>query len=130
MNAYTLHLCSASAMREIDNVTAFVGEDDSGSFSIWAGHERMTTVLNIGLARYRDAAEHWHYLALPGAVLHFADNVLNLSTRHFWMDDDYQRITATLKEQLVREEVSLSRVKDSLRHMEDELLRRMVEAEQ
>lgn len=127
MNAFTVQLYSAARQDTLDGVTAFVGEDDSGSFSIWAGHERLSTVLDIGLSRMRDSGGQWQYIASPGAVLYFVDNVLTLSTREYWIDDDFDRITGLLNEQLLKEEADLAEVRESLRRMEDELLKRLYE---
>ena len=59
------------------------------------------------------------------ALLYFADNVLNLSSRRYLLDDDYARIVERLEQQLLREEVELQAVKESLHRMEEEVLKRM-----
>ena len=53
MNTFSLHLQSATQYEHIEGVSSFVGEDESGSFGIRAHHERMTTALSYGLARYQ-----------------------------------------------------------------------------
>jgi F-type H+-transporting ATPase subunit epsilon len=125
MRNFTLILRSSTAVQRIEGVRSFVGEDASGSFGIKAGHARFMTCLSFGLARFRDAQEAWHYLAMPGAVLYFVDNVLNLSTRRYFLDDDYERITAALEQQLLAEEQQLRGMKDSLKQLEQEILKRM-----
>ena len=127
MNGFTLHLQSATQYEAIDNVTSFVGEDDSGSFGIQADHARIMSSLRFGLARYRCGEQAWQYLAIPGALLYFVDNQLFLSTRHYVRDDDYARINGVLREQLQREEIGLKQIKDSLRRMEEEMLKRLRE---
>lgn len=127
MTPFTLILQDASHAETFEQVTGFVGEDDSGSFSLLAHHAPMVTVLTVGLARFRTGEEHWHYLALPGAVLLFEHNVLTLSTRRYLMDDDYQRISEALQQRLLAEEEALHGMKESLRRLEDECLRRMWE---
>jgi len=127
VNAFTLLLQDATRSERIDDVTSFVGEDGSGSFGIRANHARMVTALVTGLARFRVAAGDWQYLALPGAVLYFRDNVLTLSTRHYLRDADYNRISAALQEQLLAEEEQLRSTRESLRRMEESLLRRLWE---
>ncbi|MEA3244394.1 MAG: F0F1 ATP synthase subunit epsilon, partial [Pseudomonadota bacterium] len=67
----------------------------------------------------------WHYLAMPGAILYFNDNLLTLSTRHYLRDDDYTRISTALQEQLLAEEEQLHATRESLRRMEESLLRRL-----
>jgi F-type H+-transporting ATPase subunit epsilon len=125
VNTFTLRLQDATHKEEIDGVTSFVGEDDSGSFGILADHARMMTSLIIGLARFRVGNQPWQYLAAPGAVLYFHDNVLTLSTRHFLLDDDYMRISQALEQQLLAEEEKLHTMKESLHRMEEEVLKRL-----
>lgn len=125
MRGFTLRLHDARHGEEVHDVVSFVGEDDSGSFGILAGHARMMTSLVIGLARFRIARQDWRYLAMPGAALYFHDDVLTLSTRRYLVDDDYQRISAALQEQVLAEEQVLHSMKASLRNMEEEVLKRL-----
>ena len=127
MKSFTLQLQDAARAEEITGVTSFVGEDTSGSFGILAGHARMVTSLMIGLARFRIGEDAWRYLALPGAVLYFDDNVLTLSTRHYLLDDDYLRISQALQQQLLAEEEALHAMKQSLHRMDQEVLKRLWE---
>lgn len=127
MTTFVLKLQDATRSEEIEDATCFVGEDASGSFSILAHHARFVTVLGIGLARFRTGEENWRYLALPGGVLYFQDNVLTLSTRRYLIDDDYLRISEALQQQLLQEEENLHSMKESLRRLEDEFLKRMWE---
>ena len=127
MSDFSLHLQSATQYEEIKAVTSFVGEDDSGSFGIQAGHARMIASLRFGLARYRCGTQAWQYLALPGALLYFVDNQLFLNTRRYVRDDDYERINTVLREQLRKEETGLQQVKESLRRMEEEMFKRLRE---
>ena len=127
MNTFTVELLSAAEQRQIDHVASFVGEDASGSFGILAGHERMITVLLFGLARFRPADGDWQYLALPGGLLYFVDNHLKVCTRHYLIDNDYERISETLQRQLVAEERELAKMKEGLRRMEESVLRRLWE---
>lgn len=125
MKTFTLALHDATRSEEIRGVTAFVGEDASGSFGILAGHARMMSSLVIGLARFRSGEEKWRYLALPGAMLYFHDNLLTLNTRRYLLDDDYSRISQALRQHLLVEEEKLSSMKESLHRMEEELLKRL-----
>ena len=127
MKVFTLHLQSATQYEAITDVTSFVGEDDSGSFGIQAGHARCMASLRFGLARYRCGERSWQYLALPGALLYFVDNQLFLNTRRYVRDDDYERINAALREQLRKEETGLRHIKESLRRMEEEMFKRLRE---
>ncbi len=122
MKTCSLQLLSATEQQQIDGVTSFVGEDASGSFGILAGHARCITTLVFGLARFRRGEKDWQYLALPGGLLYFVDNRLQICTRHFLIDSDYERISELLQQQLLVEEQSLYEMKESLRRMEESLL--------
>ena len=125
MNTFSLRLQDATRAEEISGVSSFVGEDDSGSFGILAGHARLMTTLVIGLARYRIGDEAWQYLALPGAVLYFDRDRLTLCTRHYLQDADYMKISNALQQELLAEEEMLHSVKESLQRMEEDVLKRL-----
>ena len=127
MKPFTLQLQDATRAQEIAGVTSFVGEDATGSFGILAGHARFMTTLVIGLARFRLGERPWQYLAVPGAVLYFDQNVLTLNTRHYLLDEDYMRISQSLQEQLLAEEEKLRTTKESLHQMEEQVLKRLWE---
>jgi F-type H+-transporting ATPase subunit epsilon len=121
VKAFTLRIQDATHSEQIKGLTSFVGEDASGSFGLLAGHARIMTSLVFGLARFRIGEESWQYLALPGALLYFHDNILTLSTRRYLLDDDYMRISTALQEQLLKEEENLHSMKESLHHMEEKV---------
>ena len=125
MSTFQLKLCDATHHEIFDGIRAFVGEDRSGSFGILAGHARIMASLSFGLARFCPAGGDWQYVAVPGALLYFRDNVLTLCTRHYLLDHDYTRIVAAMSDELLVEEEKLRSLKESLYRMEEEALRRM-----
>lgn len=127
MRSFELIVQDSSGRQSFDDVTSFVGEDASGSFGILAEQARMITALVVGLARFRSGEAAWRYLAMPGAILYFHDNVLMLSTRRCLIGEDYNKISAALREQLLAEEARLHQMKESLHRMEEEVLRRLWE---
>jgi F-type H+-transporting ATPase subunit epsilon len=125
MSVFNLQLRDYQHQQRFEDTVSFVGEDASGSFGILAQHARMMTSLVFGLARFRRVEGSWTYLALPGGLAYFCDNTLSIVTRRFFLDDDYDRISRTLTEELLAEETKLSAIKQSLRHMEEDLLKQM-----
>ena len=125
MKTFSLIIQDATHAEKIDGISSFVGEDVSGSFGIFANHTRMMTTLVMGLARYRKANEPWQYLAQPGAVLYFQNNLLTISTRHYFRDENYMQISNDLQQKLLAEEEQLHSMKHSLQHMEKEILKHM-----
>jgi len=127
MSGFTLRIVDSHKQLTVDDVSSFVGEDSSGSFGILPNHTRMATVLVFGLARFRRSTGSWEYVAVPGAVLYFEANVLNLVCRHYLIDTEYERIAQRLVEELVAEEEQVREVRQSLKSMEEALLKRMWE---
>jgi F-type H+-transporting ATPase subunit epsilon len=127
MTGFTLVLQSATQCERVDSVASFVGEDDSGSFGIMPGHARMITVLSYGLARFRVAQSPWIYLALPGGVLYFVRDELRISTRRYFKDPDYDRISGVLLDRLLGEEAEVHATRTSLYRLEQEMFRRLRE---
>ena len=127
MKTFTLLIQDATHAEKIDGLSSFVGEDKSGSFGILADHARFMTTLVMGLARYRIGNKPWQYLAQPGAVLYFKNNLLTISTRHYFRDENYMHISNDLQQKLLAEEEALHSVKHSLQHMEKEVLKHMWE---
>jgi F-type H+-transporting ATPase subunit epsilon len=127
MKSFKLVVYDANGSREFSNVTSFVGEDGSGSFGILAGHARMITSLVVGLARFRIGEDAWLYLAMPGGILYYRDDVLRLSTRRCLVGDDYTRISTELREQLLAEELKTQAMKESVRRMATEIFKRLWE---
>jgi F-type H+-transporting ATPase subunit epsilon len=125
MTTFTMVLRDVARRERIEGVRAFVGQDASGSFGILARRARFMTVLVFGLARFQVGDAPWRYLAVPGAVLYFDDGELSLTTRHYLVDDDYERISQLLRAELVAEEQELHEMKESLHRMEEEILRRL-----
>ena len=126
-HVFELELQDSNRIERFDSIESFLGEDKSGQFGIQANHARLMTVLVTGLARFRQADKPWQYIALPGAVLYFNHNRLNLSTRRFLIDEDYSRISEMLQNQLLNEEKSLRSIRTSLRQMEEKMLKLMWE---
>lgn len=125
MNTFTLQVCGATRTLRLDDVCSFVGEDASGSFGIQAGHARFMTCLSFGLSRFRQGGGAWQYLAMPGAVLYFAGNRLQLSTRKFLVHEDYGQVVEQLNSELLAEEESLRDLRAGLKRLEEEILKRI-----
>jgi F-type H+-transporting ATPase subunit epsilon len=127
MNTFSIKIRDNSRFETIDGVISFVGEDASGSFGLLADHARLMTSLVFGLARLRTETGPWQYLAMPGAILLFEDNVLNLNTRRFLLGDDYEDMSNALVEKLAQEEHSLKEMKRTLHQIETNVLKQMLE---
>lgn len=125
MNTFVLHLQSGTQYERIDDAVSFVAADESGSFGLLAGHARLMTSLGMGLARFRTTDGAWRFLALPGALLYFVDNALYINTRRYLHDPDYKRVSTAWREELLAEEEKLQAVTDSLKRLEDEMLKRL-----
>jgi len=125
MKTFVLVAQDAVHVERFDEVTQFIGWDESGSFGLLAGHAHFMTVLSWGLARFQTADDGWHYLAMPSGLLTFSHNIATVSTRRFLRDHDADRIARALEEQLSVEEDSLHAMKQSLGRLEEEMFKRL-----
>ncbi len=125
MNTFSIQLYDSTQQQRIENVISFVGEDSNGCFGLQAHHARFMTTLIFGLFRYRLQTNDWQYLALPGGVLYFNKNELTISTRHFLIDNNFERISDLLTHQLLTEEEALTATRSSLQKMEQSMLARL-----
>ena len=126
MKPFVVVLQSANRSERLSDVTSFVGEDESGSFGLLADHARMMTYLNFGLARLRYSSGDMEYLALPGGLLYFVNNELRVTTRQYSLSRDYDEILDILDRELTAQEHSLQSIKDSLRRLDESILRRLL----
>ncbi|UZR29263.1 F0F1 ATP synthase subunit epsilon [Methylococcus mesophilus] len=125
MRTFALCLRDTHRCEELKGIETFVGVDDTGSFAIRAGHAPLIAALGFGLARFKPEDAAWRYLALPGAVLNFADNRLELLTRRFYLYDDYRIAATALREELETEERTLAETRASIRALEQHMLKRL-----
>ncbi len=128
MKSFPLRLSDSRKSLYVEELVSFIGEDESGSFGILSGHAPLMTILVFGLARFRrKEGKTWEFLAMPGAVLSFRDNTLSLACRHYLLDKNYERISRRLEEELIVEEERLLEFRQSVKRMEEALLKRMWE---
>lgn len=128
MNSFVMHLQSATAYQQIEGVVSFTGRDDSGSFGILAGHARAMTLLSFGLARFRTNQDSdWQYLAVPGGLLYCTGKELYVSCRSFVRGADFESVREALQKQLLEEERELHEIKQSMRRLEEQMFKRLLE---
>ncbi|MEZ5403672.1 MAG: F0F1 ATP synthase subunit epsilon [Bryobacteraceae bacterium] len=128
MSTFTLSLTSATESERVERVASFAGEDASGSFGILPGHARMITILTFGMVRFRPVDGPWEYLAVPGGVLYMRGDELRLVTRRYLRGADYGNLHAALMREFAAEEESLQAMRRAVRRLEEEMLKRLVEA--
>ena len=125
MRSFTLHLQSAGTCENFENIASFIGADASGSFGIMAGHERMMSILNFGLVKFKTQGGAQHFAALPGGILYFESDALYITTRRYILGDNYEAVTAAVKDELVAEEEAMHDLKGSISRLEEEMTRRL-----
>ena len=127
MKTFRLNLMSMTRSESIQDVVRFTGRDAAGSFGILANASRRMTVLVFGLAHFQNAAGQAEYLALPGGLLYFSENELHITTTTFVRSAGLEEVSAALDRQLRQEEAELHEIKQSLRRLDEEVMKRMYE---
>ena len=127
MKTFVLNLIDTAEANRFDRVVQFIGSDVEGSFGILADHVHAVAVLRYGLARFIDDRGIWHYLAMPGGVLRFADNQLTLTTVRYFLGDDRDTICARLDAAMQQRDSELRRSRAALSEIEHSLVKRLAE---
>lgn len=99
MKSFTLELISPTSSDRLEEVVSFVGRDQSGSFGILADAARRIAVLTFGLALVRLSDGSTEYLGLPGGLLYFVDNHLQISCESYIRDSNSEKITEILRQE-------------------------------
>ncbi|MEW9798607.1 hypothetical protein [Alteromonas sp. CYL-A6] len=126
---YTLRIYAAYGDETLDNVTAFIGDDDSGRFCLLPGHAEFMTVLSVGMATLRLVNGETRYLATPGGLLHCRQRALTLHTHQYWLGRDHTTMAEQLRLHFSQAEDSLHHSKSNLERIEQSMLRHMVDME-
>ena len=126
MNTFRIHLMSMTRSEWISDVVRFSGRDVAGSFGILANASRRITVLSFGLARFQTLSG-MEYLALPGGVLYFVGNELQISTTSYVRSSGLEEISTALDVQLRKEETELHEIKLSLHRLDEQIMKLMYE---
>jgi F-type H+-transporting ATPase subunit epsilon len=127
MRTFAVTLLDGHGAESFGSVARFIAADASGSFGLLAGHARIVSVLRYGLARFIDSAGNWHYLALPGGVLRFADGRLQLSTVRYFLGGDRSKIVEQLASAMARADSDVRTARATLDEIEHSLMRRLIE---
>lgn len=127
MKTFRLHLMSMTRAESLPDLVSFTGCDTAGSFGILANAYRRITVLVFGLAHFRTVSGQVEYLVLPGGLLYFHGNELNITTTNFVRSVGLAEISAVLDNQLRQEDVELREIKQSLHRLDEEIIKRMYE---
>lgn len=125
MRTFALVLASPAHCERIEDVVCVTARDSSGSFGVLPGAFRRLTTLVFGLATIRKSDDTVEYLAAAGGVFYFLDNVLHISTTNYIRISDVQDIPGILDQRLRRQEENIREIKDSLHHLDEEMLKRL-----
>jgi F-type H+-transporting ATPase subunit epsilon len=124
-----MEILSADAAASIEDVVSFIGTDASGSFGILARRERFVTMLSWGACRFQTSGGRRSYVATPGGALSFDAGLLRIATTRFFLGDDYASLLQRLAERMRAEADDTKAVRQVLRELDSELLRRLAAPE-
>jgi F-type H+-transporting ATPase subunit epsilon len=127
MKTFRLTLIDTTGITRFDTVTQFIAADAEGSFGLLADHIHTVALLRYGLARFIDSAGVWHFLAMPGGVLRFADNQLTITTVRYFLGDSADAIYESLEAAVQQTDSEVYKAKAALSKIEHSLIKRLVE---
>lgn len=127
MRTFAIELSSEQSTERIEEAVSFTGRDETGSFGILGAHEPFATILSWGLCSFRTTASPAHrYLAVPGGVLLFSQDVLRICARRIVRGGDPEQIVKHLTDETRVEEEQTRELHELLKDLDRELLRRLL----
>jgi F-type H+-transporting ATPase subunit epsilon len=125
MRTFSVNIYSSNLTEQFNDITAFYGKGDDGYFGILAGGERRIYTLSYGLSRIKHENGDTEYLALPGGLIYFKDNIMSVTTRSIMRSSDLNEITSALEKKMKLEEENIGEIKKNLHEVDQEILRRL-----
>lgn len=129
MRTMRVRLLDNESLEEMDDVVLIAAHDGSGGFSILPGHIPFMTMLDSGLVRIRHQDGREDYLGQPGGLLEVTRDAVSITTRRLFRERDAAALEQQMQVNLELEESRLRATRATLKHMEDEVLRRIFEME-
>jgi F-type H+-transporting ATPase subunit epsilon len=127
MKSFALTLCDSAQTAEFPAVTQCVASDQTGAFGILASHAPMVAVLRYGLLRFSTADGRIRFVALPGGILRFSDNHLEIVTSRFFLGEQRETLVDQMAEELAREDSDVRQSRLALAQIEQTLLQHLGE---
>jgi F-type H+-transporting ATPase subunit epsilon len=127
MKTFALDLCDSMQTTHFPAVTELVAADGSGAFGIRAGHARFVAALRYGLLRFSTADGTIRYAALPGGILRFADDRLEIVSARFFLGDERSGLVQKMTQELAREDSDVRQSRLALARIEQTLMRHLGE---
>lgn len=127
MRTFRCILLDFSQQWQTEGAVSFIARDSSGSFGLQARHETCVTCLRPGLARLRILNEGWLYIAQPGTVVVFRENVLRLSTSQFILSREQDQLIARMEQAWQAADQGLRTTRTSYLQVEQALTRKLWE---
>ena len=127
MKTFECILQDLSHQWQTQAAVSFIGRDSSGSFGLQARHETFVTCLRASLARLRTQDDGWLYIAQPGTVVVFRENLLRLSTSQFILSKDRDQRISRMEQAWKAADQGVRTTKTSYLQVEQALTRKLWE---
>jgi len=127
MRTLPVTLLDNESSSDLTGVVALRAEDASGGFTILPGHIALLTILTPGLVRLGYENDEQEFVGQPGSLLRVEAGSVTLTSRRLFRGKDADAVLELMRHQLADEESRLRSTRATLKHMEDEILRRIFE---
>jgi len=103
---FRLRLITATRVVLDEDVVSVVAEDESGSFGVLAGHERLAAALVPTILRCKLASGGMRFVAVDRGVLKKEGRELRVAVRQAVVGDDYRALEKLISERITHLEDS------------------------
>ncbi len=129
LKSFTCKVYSPKNILTINEVSSFVGEDNSGSFGIMAGRYPLVTILKCSTAKLKLNDDSVLYLGISGGVLSFKSNILTIVTSFAIQSENIEDLTEALDVAIAKDEERSQKIQGYIQKLDDEILKRIKQLE-
>lgn len=127
-STFSARIVTPQSVEEIENISFFRAEDESGTFGLLAHHTHFLTILkpSVSIAVIN---EKEHYYAFNGGILTFKDNLLTITAKEFVQSDRMKELKTMIKKSFEQMEEKDHMFYENMENLQKAFFRKIIELE-
>lgn len=127
-STFNARIITPQIVEEIENITFFRAEDESGTFGLLAHHTHFLTVLkpSVSIAVINGKE---HYYAFHGGILTFKDNLLTITAKEFVQSDQIKELKTIIKKSFEQMEQKDHQFYENVENLQKAFFKKIIEME-
>ncbi len=124
-STFDARIITPKAIKNVENISFFRAEDQSGSFGILPRHIEFLTILEPAIA-IAVIEEKEHYYAFNGGVLSFKNNALTITAKEFVQSDKVSELLMMIKSSFTEQEEKERLFNDNIENLQKAFIKKLI----